>query len=148
MGLFNYSGAAWVITQSAAIAQTCHITIRFKFHTCSVRFLKSLSKLWRRAVVATGSIKMGNRRSLWLSRYSTNWLMNGERLGLCVVLLQYISLFYLPGKATNNYFTYVAGTTDTDGRPIILCYAECIARAGLNKYEIAKLLLYYSSIPT
>ncbi|KAJ8940301.1 hypothetical protein NQ318_012840 [Aromia moschata] len=39
-------------------------------------------------------------------------------------------------------------TTDTDGRPIILCYAECIARAGLNKYEIAKLLLYYSSIPT
>ncbi|XP_018567154.1 triple functional domain protein isoform X3 [Anoplophora glabripennis] len=40
------------------------------------------------------------------------------------------------------------GTTDTDGRPIILCYAECIARAGLNKYEIAKLLLYYSSIPT
>ncbi|VEN61900.1 unnamed protein product [Callosobruchus maculatus] len=40
------------------------------------------------------------------------------------------------------------GTTDTEGRPIILCYAECIARAGLNKYEIAKLLLYYSSIPT
>lgn len=40
------------------------------------------------------------------------------------------------------------GTTDVDGRPIILCYAECISRAGLNKYEIAKLLLYYFSIPT
>ncbi|XP_056631347.1 uncharacterized protein LOC130441613 isoform X2 [Diorhabda sublineata] len=39
------------------------------------------------------------------------------------------------------------GTTDVDGRPIILCYAECISRAGLNKYEIAKLLLYYFSIP-
>ncbi|XP_068911391.1 puratrophin-1-like isoform X4 [Tenebrio molitor] len=40
------------------------------------------------------------------------------------------------------------GTADNDGRPIVLCYAECVARAGLNKYEIAKLLLYYSSIPT
>ncbi|XP_048521574.1 puratrophin-1 isoform X1 [Dendroctonus ponderosae] len=40
------------------------------------------------------------------------------------------------------------GTADTDGRPIILCYAECISRAALNKYEIAKLLLYYTSIPT
>ncbi|XP_072400076.1 puratrophin-1-like isoform X3 [Diabrotica undecimpunctata] len=40
------------------------------------------------------------------------------------------------------------GTADVDGRPIILCYAECISRAGLNKYEIAKLLLYYFSIPT
>ncbi|XP_060519485.1 uncharacterized protein LOC132697828 [Cylas formicarius] len=40
------------------------------------------------------------------------------------------------------------GTEDNDGRPIILCYAECISRAALNKYEIAKLLLYYSSIPT
>ncbi|XP_066257641.1 puratrophin-1-like isoform X1 [Euwallacea similis] len=39
------------------------------------------------------------------------------------------------------------GTIDNDGRPIILCYAECISRAALNKYEIAKLLLYYSSIP-
>ncbi|ERL95158.1 hypothetical protein D910_12427 [Dendroctonus ponderosae] len=39
-------------------------------------------------------------------------------------------------------------TADTDGRPIILCYAECISRAALNKYEIAKLLLYYTSIPT
>ncbi|EFA01095.2 hypothetical protein TcasGA2_TC004018 [Tribolium castaneum] len=40
------------------------------------------------------------------------------------------------------------GTADNDGRPIVLCYAECVLRAGLNKYEIAKLLLYYSSIPT
>ncbi|CAG9864587.1 unnamed protein product [Phyllotreta striolata] len=40
------------------------------------------------------------------------------------------------------------GTTDANGNPILLCYAECITRAGLNKYEIAKLLLYYSSIPT
>ncbi|CAH1179324.1 unnamed protein product [Phaedon cochleariae] len=40
------------------------------------------------------------------------------------------------------------GTADNDGRPIILCYAECIARVGLNKYEIAKLLLYYCTIPT
>ncbi|KAJ8922124.1 hypothetical protein NQ315_004058 [Exocentrus adspersus] len=51
-------------------------------------------------------------------------------------------------KSANIYFRYFPGNTDTDGRPIILCYAECIARAGLNKYEIAKLLLYYSSIPT
>ncbi|KAK9731870.1 RhoGEF domain [Popillia japonica] len=34
------------------------------------------------------------------------------------------------------------GTTDIHGRPIILCYAE----SNLNKYEIAKLLLYYASI--
>ncbi|XP_017786497.1 PREDICTED: uncharacterized protein LOC108569455 isoform X2 [Nicrophorus vespilloides] len=40
------------------------------------------------------------------------------------------------------------GTVDTEGRPIILCYAECIARAGLNKFEIAKLFLYYASIPS
>ncbi|XP_049818599.1 uncharacterized protein LOC109601686 isoform X4 [Aethina tumida] len=40
------------------------------------------------------------------------------------------------------------GTVDNEGRPVILCYAECITRAGLNKYEIAKLLLYYSTIPT
>lgn len=40
------------------------------------------------------------------------------------------------------------GTHDNDKRPIILCYAECISRAALNKYEIAKLLLYYTSIPT
>ncbi|KAB0796014.1 hypothetical protein PPYR_10075 [Photinus pyralis] len=40
------------------------------------------------------------------------------------------------------------GTTDAQGRPILLCYAECIARAGLNKYEIAKVLLYYGSIPS
>ncbi|CAH0547509.1 unnamed protein product [Brassicogethes aeneus] len=40
------------------------------------------------------------------------------------------------------------GTIDKEGRPIILGYAECISRAGLNKYEIAKLLLYYASIPT
>ncbi|KAL1501723.1 hypothetical protein ABEB36_007000 [Hypothenemus hampei] len=40
------------------------------------------------------------------------------------------------------------GTTDNDGRAIVLCYAECISRAALNKYEIAKLLLYYTSIPT
>lgn len=44
-------------------------------------------------------------------------------------------------------FYIVSGTVDTNGRPIILCYAECIARAGLNKYEIAKVLLYYASIP-
>ena len=46
------------------------------------------------------------------------------------------------------FVLFVAGTADNDGRPIVLCYAECVARAGLNKYEIAKLLLYYSSIPT
>ncbi|XP_065160574.1 uncharacterized protein [Atheta coriaria] len=40
------------------------------------------------------------------------------------------------------------GTVDLEGRRIILCYAECILRAGLNKYEIAKLLLYYASIPS
>ncbi|KAF5301253.1 hypothetical protein FQR65_LT00953 [Abscondita terminalis] len=40
------------------------------------------------------------------------------------------------------------GTVDAEGRPIILCYAECIVRAGLNKYEIAKVLLYYGFIPS
>ncbi|XP_022916262.2 puratrophin-1-like isoform X2 [Onthophagus taurus] len=38
------------------------------------------------------------------------------------------------------------GTTDLNGRPIILCSAECISRANWNKYEIAKLLLYYASV--
>ncbi|XP_076262791.1 uncharacterized protein LOC143197888 isoform X3 [Rhynchophorus ferrugineus] len=40
------------------------------------------------------------------------------------------------------------GTKDNENRPIILCFAECISRAALNKYEIAKLLLYYTSIST
>ncbi|XP_045464093.1 uncharacterized protein LOC123673564 isoform X3 [Harmonia axyridis] len=43
---------------------------------------------------------------------------------------------------------YLPGTTDVDGRPIVLCYAQNVSSAGLNKYEIAKLLLYYSSLST
>nr|XP_023018868.1 uncharacterized protein LOC111507754 [Leptinotarsa decemlineata] len=56
-------------------------------------------------------------------------------------------IYELPDKLLMSGIN-LPGTTDTDGRPIILCYAECISRAGLNKYEIAKLLLYYFSIPT
>lgn len=39
------------------------------------------------------------------------------------------------------------GTRDTSGRPVVLCDAPCVARAGLNRYEVATLLLYYASIP-
>ncbi|KAG5886772.1 hypothetical protein JTB14_032264 [Gonioctena quinquepunctata] len=56
-------------------------------------------------------------------------------------------IYELPDKLLMSGIN-LPGTTDTDGRPIILCYAECISRAGLNKYEIAKLFLYYISIPT
>ncbi|XP_069967853.1 serine-rich adhesin for platelets isoform X7 [Bactrocera oleae] len=39
------------------------------------------------------------------------------------------------------------GTTDLNGHPIVTVDAECVLAAGLNCYEIATVLLYYSTIP-
>lgn len=41
----------------------------------------------------------------------------------------------------------LAGTHDLKGNPLVTVDAESVLAAGLNCYEIATLLLYYSTIP-
>ncbi|KAI8121287.1 Puratrophin-1 [Lucilia cuprina] len=42
---------------------------------------------------------------------------------------------------------YLPGTRDLNGNPLVTVDAESVVAAGLNCYEIATLLLYYSTIP-
>ncbi|XP_065362531.1 putative mediator of RNA polymerase II transcription subunit 26 isoform X2 [Calliphora vicina] len=42
---------------------------------------------------------------------------------------------------------YLPGTCDLKGNPLVTVDAESVVNAGLNCYEIATLLLYYSTIP-
>lgn len=53
---------------------------------------------------------------------------------ICVLYLY--TTFYLP-----------LGTNDLKGHPIVTVDAEFVLTAGLNCYEIATVLLYYSTIP-
>lgn len=64
-----------------------------------------------------------------------------------IALLLLMQTYFQNGQNFYSVSYFVTGTVDQDGRPIVLCYAECISRAGLNKYEMARLLLYYATIP-
>lgn len=45
------------------------------------------------------------------------------------------------------FFFLISGTHDLNGSPIIQIEAENLITAGVNCYEIATVLLYYSTIP-
>lgn len=45
------------------------------------------------------------------------------------------------------FFFAFSGTHDLNGSPIIQIEAENLITAGVNCYEIATVLLYYSTIP-
>nr|XP_036214332.1 ecdysone-induced protein 78C-like [Bactrocera oleae] len=57
------------------------------------------------------------------------------------------SIGEIPEKLLTTSGIYLPGTTDLNGHPIVTVDAECVLAAGLNCYEIATVLLYYSTIP-
>ncbi|XP_011180766.2 uncharacterized protein LOC105211141 isoform X1 [Zeugodacus cucurbitae] len=57
------------------------------------------------------------------------------------------SISEIPEKLLTTSGIYLPGTTDLKGQPIVTVDAECVLAAGLNCYEIATVLLYYSTIP-
>ncbi|XP_034659448.1 uncharacterized protein LOC117895708 isoform X2 [Drosophila subobscura] len=61
-------------------------------------------------------------------------------------LLPPSSIGELPEKLLTSG-VYLPGTRTLQGDPLVSVDAACVAAAGLNCYEIATLLLYYSTIP-
>ncbi|XP_034121843.1 uncharacterized protein LOC117579851 isoform X2 [Drosophila guanche] len=61
-------------------------------------------------------------------------------------LLPPSSIGELPEKLLTSG-VYLPGTRTLKGDPLVSVDAACVASAGLNCYEIATLLLYYSTIP-
>ncbi|XP_050334739.1 uncharacterized protein LOC126762212 isoform X2 [Bactrocera neohumeralis] len=57
------------------------------------------------------------------------------------------SISEIPEKLLTTSGIYLPGTTDLKGHPIVTVDAECVLAAGLNCYEIATVLLFYSTIP-
>ncbi|XP_017066733.1 uncharacterized protein LOC108104909 isoform X2 [Drosophila eugracilis] len=61
-------------------------------------------------------------------------------------LLPPSSIGELPEKLLTSG-VYLPGTRTLQGDPLVTVDAACVASAGLNCYELATLLLYYSTIP-
>ncbi|XP_043065127.1 uncharacterized protein LOC108086975 isoform X2 [Drosophila ficusphila] len=61
-------------------------------------------------------------------------------------LLPPSSISELPEKLLTSG-VYLPGTRTLQGDPLVSVDAACVASAGLNCYELATLLLYYSTIP-
>ncbi|XP_020714203.1 uncharacterized protein LOC101455976 isoform X3 [Ceratitis capitata] len=57
------------------------------------------------------------------------------------------SISEIPEKLLTTSGIYLPGTSDLKGHPIVTVDAECVLAAGLNCYEIATVLLYYSTLP-
>ncbi|XP_017488792.1 PREDICTED: uncharacterized protein LOC108377030 isoform X2 [Rhagoletis zephyria] len=71
---------------------------------------------------------------------------NGEDQFECEIVPP-ASIGEIPEKLLTTSGIYLPGTSDLKGHPIVTVDAECVLAAGLNCYEIATVLLYYSTIP-
>ncbi|XP_054735640.1 uncharacterized protein LOC129242809 isoform X1 [Anastrepha obliqua] len=71
---------------------------------------------------------------------------NGEDQFECEIVPP-ASINEIPEKLLTTSGIYLPGTSDLKGQPIVTVDAECVLAAGLNCYEIATVLLYYSTIP-